>query len=63
MTPPRTEQLRFVQEVYKEWQEIDGDREDAEAANYEMIIEATKKSEIEWKELQSNRQTQNVQWS
>ena len=46
----RAERLRIIQEVYKEWQKIYGDRDDAEAeaANYDMIIEATKKAEAEW---------------
>jgi len=50
MPLPRAERLRIIQEVYKEWQKIYGDREDAEAeaANYNMIIEATKKAEAEW---------------
>lgn len=47
---PRTERLRIVQEVYKEWQKIYGNREDSEAeiANYDMIEEALKKAEEEW---------------
>jgi hypothetical protein len=47
---PRAEQLRIIQEVYKQWQAIYGDRDDpeAEAANYEMINEAMKKAEKEW---------------
>jgi len=50
MPLPRAERLRIIQEVYEEWQKIYGDREDAEAeaANYDMIIEATKKAEAEW---------------
>jgi hypothetical protein len=50
MPLPRAERLRIIQEVYTEWQKIYGDREDveAEAANYDMIIEATKKAEAEW---------------
>ncbi len=50
MTLPRAERLRIIQEVYKEWQKIYGDRNDAEAeaANYDMIIEATKRAEAEW---------------
>ena len=31
MTIPRDEKLRITQEVYKQWQEIYGDRNDAEA--------------------------------
>jgi hypothetical protein len=47
---PRNERLRIIQEVYKEWRKIYGSREDSEAeiANYDMIIEATKKAEAEW---------------
>jgi hypothetical protein len=50
MTIPRSERLRIIQEVYKEWQAIYGDREDpeAEAANYQMINEAMMKAEKEW---------------
>jgi hypothetical protein len=50
MPLPRAERLRIIQEVYKEWQKIYGDREDAEAeaANYDMIIEATNRAEAEW---------------
>lgn len=49
MPLPRTERLRIIQEVYKEWQKIFGDRDDSEAeiANYDMIIEATKKAEAD----------------
>lgn len=50
MTIPRAERLRIIQDVYKKWQAIYGDREDpeAEAANYEMINEAMKQAEQEW---------------
>ena len=50
MTIPRQEGLRIIQEVYKEWQKLYGDREDdeAEEANYIMINEAMKKAEAEW---------------
>ena len=50
MTLPRAERLRIIQEVHKEWQKIYGSRVDSEAeiANYDMIIEATKKAEAEW---------------
>nr|QOV08953.1 hypothetical protein HULAa50H9_00024 [Candidatus Nanopelagicales bacterium] len=50
MPLPRAERLRIIQEVYVEWQKIYGDRDDAEAeaANYDMINEATKKAEAEW---------------
>ena len=49
----RAERLRIIQEVHKEWQKIYGDRDDSEAeiANYDMIIEATKKAEAEWQGL------------
>lgn len=50
MPLPRTERLRIIQEVYKEWQKIYGDREDSEAeiANMDMIQEALQKAEVEW---------------
>ena len=50
MAIPRAERLKIIQEVYKKWQEIYGDREDpeAEAANYEMINEAMKQAEKDW---------------
>ena len=50
MAIPREEKLRIIQEVYKQWQAIYGDRDDpeAEAANYEMINEAMKRAEKEW---------------
>lgn len=50
MAIPRAERLKIIQEVYKKWQEIYGDREDpeAEAANYEMINEAMKQAEKNW---------------
>ena len=50
MPLPRAERLRIIQEVHKEWQKIYGSRDDSEAeiANYDMIIEATKKAEEEW---------------
>jgi hypothetical protein len=56
MAIPRQEKLRIIQEVYKEWQKIYGDREDdeAEAANYEMINEAMKKAEAEWSNKPGN---------
>ncbi len=54
MAIPRAERLRIIQEVYKEWQALYGDREDpeAEAANYEMINKAIKKAEKEWTDSQ-----------
>ena len=50
MPLPRAERLRIIQEVHKEWQKIYGGRDDGEAeiANLDMIIEATKKAEEEW---------------
>ena len=50
MAIPRAERLKIIQEVYKKWQDIYGDREDpeAEAANYEMINEAMKQAEKDW---------------
>ena len=43
----RAERLRIIQEVYVQWQELYGDREDleAEAANYEMIRSALEEAE------------------
>ena len=50
MAIPRKEKLRIIQEVYKEWQKIYGDREDAEAkaANYKMIEQAMVRAEAQW---------------
>ena len=50
MAIPRAEKLRIIQEVYKQWQAIYGERDDpeAEAANYDMINEAMKRAEKEW---------------
>jgi hypothetical protein len=50
MAIPRAERLKIIQEVYKKWQDIYGDRADpeAEAANYEMINEAMKQAEKDW---------------
>ncbi len=50
MAIPRAEKLRIIEEVYKQWQAIYGDRDDpeAEAANFEMINQAMKKAEKEW---------------
>ena len=49
MPLPRTKRLRIIQEVHNEWQKIYGSRDDSEAeiANLEIIIEATKKAESE----------------
>lgn len=56
MPLPRAERLRIIQEVHKEWQRIYGDRDDSEAetANYDMIIEATKKAEAAWDALHAD---------
>ena len=50
MPLPRAERLRIIQEVHKDWRKIYGSRDDSEAeiANYEMIMDATKKAEEEW---------------
>jgi len=47
MTIPRDVKLKIVQDVYKNWQEIYGDREDAEAelANMEMLEKALAEAE------------------
>ncbi len=51
MTLSRSERLRITQAVYRQWQEIYGDREDAEAeaANYKMVQEALDAAEGQWK--------------
>ncbi len=56
MTIPRAERLRITQEVYKQWQEIYGDREDAEAesANWEMLNEAMAEAEKKYKVRSAN---------
>ena len=53
MALPRAEKLRIIQETYKQWQAIYGDRDDSEAetANYDMINEAIKKAEMEWPDV------------
>ena len=50
MALPRSERLRITEEIYKKWQEIYGDRDDAEAeaANYDMLNEALAKAEANW---------------
>jgi hypothetical protein len=55
MPLPRAERLRIIQEVYVQWQELYGDREDleAEAANYAMISEALEKAEANWNAQQA----------
>ena len=47
MPLPRSVRLRIIQEVYVQWQDLYGDREDleAEAANYEMIMNALEEAE------------------
>ena len=56
MTIPRDVKLKIIQAVYKKWQEIYGDRDDAEAeaANYEMIEVAMAEAEIKYKDRPSN---------
>ncbi len=44
---PRAESLRFIQEVDVQWQKIYREPEEADAANHDMINEATKKAEAE----------------
>ena len=55
MTIPRDVKLKIIQDVYKKWQEIYGDREDAEAeaANFEMIETALAEAEIQNQERPS----------
>jgi hypothetical protein len=56
MTIPRLEKLRIAQEVYKQWQEIYGDREDAEAesANWDMLKKAMAEAEEKYKDRPAN---------
>ena len=56
MTIPRAEKLRITQEVYKQWQEIYGDRTDAEAeaANFEMLNNAWAEAEEKYKDRPAN---------
>ena len=56
ITVPRSERLRITQEVYKQWQEIYGDREDAEAesANWDMLNKAMAEAEEKYKDRQAN---------
>ena len=56
MTIPRAERLRNTQEVYKQWQEIYGDREDAEAesANWDMWDKAMAEVEEKYKDRPAN---------
>jgi hypothetical protein len=55
MSIPRDVKLKIIQDVYKKWQEIYGDRDDAEteAANYEMINIAMAEAEIIYKDRPS----------
>ena len=55
MSIPRDVKLKIIQDVYKKWQEIYGDRDDAEAeaANYEMIDIAMAEAEIPYKDQPS----------
>ena len=55
MTIPRDVKLKIIQDVYKKWQEVYGDREDAEAeaANFEMIETALAEAEIQYQERPS----------
>ena len=56
MAIPRDERLRITQEVYKQWQEIYGDRNDAEseAANFEMLNKAWAEAEEKYKDRPAN---------
>ena len=56
MTIPRDEKLRITQEVYKQWQEIYGDRNDAEAeaANFAMLNKAWAEAEEKYKDRPAN---------
>ena len=56
MTIPRAERLRITQEAFKQWQEIYGDREDAEAeyANWEMLNKAMAEAEERYKDRPAN---------
>ena len=56
MTIPRAEKLRITQEVYKQWLEIYGDREDAEAesANWDMLNKAMAEAEEKFKDRPAN---------
>jgi hypothetical protein len=56
MTIPRAERLRITQEVYKQWQEIYGEREDAEAesANWDMLNKAMAEAEEKYKDRPAN---------
>ena len=56
MTIPRAERLRITQEVYKQWQEIYGDREDSEAEsiNWDMLNKAMAEAEVKYNDRPAN---------
>mgnify|MGYP000085092408 CR=1 FL=1 len=56
MTIPRSERLRITQQVYKQWQEIYGDREDSEAesANWDMLNKAMAEADVKVDEIIRN---------
>ena len=56
MTIPRAERLRITQEVYKQWQEIYGDREDSEAesVNWDMLNKAMAEAEVKYNDRPAN---------
>jgi hypothetical protein len=56
MTIPRSKGLRITQQVYKQWQEIYGDREDAkaESANWDMLNKAMAEAEEKYKDRPSH---------
>ena len=56
MTIPRSEKLHITQEVYKQWQKIYGDRDDAEAesANWDMLNKAMAQAEAKYKDRRAN---------
>ena len=56
MTIPRSEKLHITQEVYKQWQKIYGDRDDAEAesANWDMLNKAMAQAEEKYKDRRAN---------
>ena len=59
MTIPRAERLRITQEVYKQWQEIYGDREDSEAesVNWDMLNKAMAEAEVKYNDRPANSET------
>jgi len=52
----KIQKQRLTQEVYKQWQEIYGDREDpeAEAANWDMLEKAMAEAEEIYKDRPAN---------